>query len=64
MHPAHGTLKISDSLTFSYRLAELPNAAVHTGWLIALGTMANDIEQNIKEQYAKGVKEFIIAGHS
>ncbi len=26
--------------------------------------MANDIERNIKEQYANGIKDFIIAGHS
>ncbi|MBA2563195.1 MAG: lipase family protein [Chitinophagaceae bacterium] len=64
MQPAHGSLKISDSLTFNYRLAELPNAAVHTGWLIALGIMAGDIERSIMEQYAKGIRDFIIAGHS
>jgi hypothetical protein len=31
MQPAQRSLKISDSLTFNYRLAELPNATVHTG---------------------------------
>jgi hypothetical protein len=37
---------------------------VHTGWLLSLGSMAGDIENKIREQYGKGVKEFIITGHS
>ena len=64
MQPATGSIKINDSSTFDYKLAERPDAAVHTGWLLSLGSMAADIENKIREQHAKGVKEFIITGHS
>lgn len=64
MQPATGSIKISDSTTFNYKLADRQDAAVHTGWLISLGSMATDIESKIREQYQKGVKEYIITGHS
>ena len=64
MQPATGSIKINDSTDFHYKLADYPNAAVHTGWLISLGALAGDIEQKIKEQYQKGIKNFILTGHS
>jgi len=64
MQPATGSIQLNDSITFHYQLAENPNAAVHTGWLISLGYLANDIERKIKEQYDKGIKDFLIVGHS
>lgn len=64
MQPATGNIKINDTTTFEYQLADRPDAMVHTGWLISLGSMAGDIENKIREQYGKGVKEFIITGHS
>ena len=64
MVPAKGSLKLNDSTTFQYQLAVNDGAAVHIGWLISLGYLAADIEQKIKEQYANGVKDFIIMGHS
>ncbi|WP_066408308.1 lipase family protein [Flavisolibacter tropicus] len=64
MQPAIGDIKINDSVTFHYQLADRPDAAIHTGWLLSLGSMAGDIEKKIREQYAKGVKEYIITGHS
>ncbi|HYH16305.1 MAG TPA: lipase family protein [Flavisolibacter sp.] len=64
MQPAIGSIKITDSTTFNYKLADRQDAAVHTGWLLSLGSMAADIENKIREQYEKGVKEYIITGHS
>ena len=64
MQPAAGSIKLNDSTTFDYKLADRPDAAVHTGWLLSLGSMAADIENKIREQHVKGVKEFIITGHS
>lgn len=64
MQPATGSIKINDSTIFNYKLADRPDATVHTGWLLSLGSMAADIETKIREQYEKGVKDFIITGHS
>jgi hypothetical protein len=64
MQPASGSIKVNDSTDFKYQLANHPAAAVHTGWLISLGSLAADIEQQIKEQYSKGVKDIILSGHS
>lgn len=64
MVPAKGSLQMNDSTTFNYKLASDENAAIHTGWLFGLGSMAPAILQNIKEQYANGVKEYILFGHS
>lgn len=65
MIPAKGTLQLTDSTRFDYRLAaDTTTAFVHAGWTIALGFMAPDIVSHIRELYAEGVKEFIITGHS
>ncbi len=65
MVPATGRLQINDSTSFDYRLAENPQAAVHTGWTIGLAYLGPDISEKIttlgKE---KNVSEFIIFGHS
>jgi histidinol phosphatase-like PHP family hydrolase len=64
MQPAKGSIKLNDSTTFHYKLAERDDAAVHTGWLLSLGSMAMDMEEKIKEAYSKGVRSIIITGHS
>lgn len=64
MSPAQGTLQLNDSTTFTYQLAASKEAAVHTGWLISLGHLAPMIEQQIKDQYRKGVRQFLLVGHS
>ncbi len=64
MQPATGTITLNDTTTFHYKLADYPNATVHSGWLISLGAMAGDIEEKIKDYYRKGVKDFILSGHS
>ncbi len=63
MIPAKGTLQLNDSTHWEYRLAGNDSTAyVHAGWTIALGFMAPDIVKHVKELYAQGVKEFLIAG--
>jgi len=64
MLPATGELTFSDSLIFKYRLSDNPRAAVHAGWLIGMAHLSADMVPKIKELYAKGVKQFIISGHS
>lgn len=62
--PAKGSLQLNDSTIFNYKLAERDDATVHIGWTLGLAYLAPTIVQKIKEQYANGVKEFIIMGHS
>jgi hypothetical protein len=64
MSPAQGELQLNDSTKFAYQLAASKEASVHTGWLIALAHLAPTIEQQIKAQYAKGVRQFLVVGHS
>jgi hypothetical protein len=64
MAPAIGSIQLNDSTTFAYQLADNKEAAVHTGWLIALGHLAPSIVQHVKDQYAKGVRDYILVGHS
>jgi hypothetical protein len=64
MIPAAGSIQLSDSQTFKYHLTPAPQAAVHIGWMIGLGFMSESIVAQIREQYASGVHEFIISGHS
>lgn len=64
MTPATGTIILSPDNIFSYKLAEHPQAFVHSGWLIGMASLAPDIIKKINEYYNKGVKDYIIMGHS
>lgn len=64
MSPATGDLRINDSTTFSYKLAENPRASVHTGWLLGLASLSPSVLQQVKKYDRLGVKQFIIFGHS
>lgn len=64
MIPASGSLQLSDSLHFDYHFSDDPKAAVHIGWTIGLGFLAPGIVKEIKLQYERGVRNFIISGHS
>ena len=59
-----GKIKMSDSKTFEYKVAELPGAGVHLGMLLALGHISDQLIEQIKKQYADGIRDFIILGHS
>ncbi len=64
MVPATGEVQLSDTQTFSYQLADNPRAAVHVGWLVATGFLANDILPKIDSCYRQGIKNVIVTGHS
>ena len=64
MVPAIGKIKISETKTFEYKLAELPGAAVHLGMLLGLAHISDELVSQIKEQYGRGVRDFILLGHS
>src|SRR6476661_5536146 len=64
MIPATGSLQLNDSTTFKYQFAADEKATVHAGWSIALAHLEPTIEQQIQTYYARGVKEFLIMGHS
>ncbi|MBO9562884.1 MAG: lipase family protein [Niastella sp.] len=64
MVPATGQLQINDSTTFTYKLAESPDATVHVGWLVGIAHMAPSIAEYIKTYRQRGVKEFIVSGFS
>lgn len=64
MVPAIGKIKMSDIKTFDYKVAELKEAGVHLGMLLALGHISDELLEQIKKQYADGIRDFIILGHS
>lgn len=63
MVPAEGSLKFGKE-TFKYKLAEDKNAAVHTGFLLGMKFLAPSVIEKINEYYAKGIKDYVIFGHS
>lgn len=64
MVPAIGSLHINDSTDFHYKLAADSGAKVHIGWTIGLAHLIPSIKQQILLLYGKGVRQFIITGHS
>lgn len=62
--PANGAFQLNDSVRFEYRLAGDERAMVHAGWLIGLAALAPSIVDRIKSEYARGIHEFILFGHS
>lgn len=63
MVPAEGSLKFGKEI-FTYKLASDKNAAVHTGFLLGMHYLAPSVIEKINEYYNKGVKDFIVCGHS
>ena len=64
MIPAKGELQLSKEKSFTYQLATHPNAAVQAGWLIAMAHVSESIIPTIDSAYKKGMKDFLITGHS
>lgn len=64
MVPAKGSIQISDEITFDYTLAELEGAGVHLGLLLGLYTLHEEILEQINAQYAEGIRNFFVVGHS
>jgi hypothetical protein len=65
MVPANGQLQLNDSTKFDYHLAQNPRATVHIGWLLGMANLSGSIVEQINKVYTgKGIKDFIIMGHS
>lgn len=64
MVPALGSMNVGNNKIFTYQLAADNNAYVHIGFLLGLSYLAPDITAKVNEYYYKGVKEFIVTGHS
>lgn len=64
MIPATGALQINDSTIFNYKLAQDSLAYVHVGWTLGLSFLAPIAVKEINELHAKGIRNFIVAGHS
>lgn len=64
MVPAAGTLQLPGKGAFAYRLAPQAEAAVHTGWLIGMASMADGMRAKIDSAYGAGTRNLLIVGHS
>ena len=64
MIKAEGTLHLNDSTNFIYKFSNDNKALVHHGWTIGACYLAPYITKTINEYYKKGVKQYIIVGHS
>jgi len=64
MIPAKGTLQLSETETFDYKLSTDSLSAVHAGWLLAFAYLQPDIEQKLVSYLDKGYRNFMITGHS
>lgn len=63
MIPAKGTIEVSGK-NFKYRFAKDKEAAVHAGYSLGVAFLYKDILKQIKGLNRKGVRHFIITGHS
>lgn len=64
MVPAKGILKLSKDDLFDYELAQNPKAAVHVGWLLSTAYLSKTILPKIDSCYRRGIKNFLVTGHS
>lgn len=64
MLPSSGEIKLNEDTIFTYTLAKHPHAAIHTGYLIAMAYLSQNIIPHIKACYESGIKDFYITGHS
>lgn len=64
MVPASGELELERDFKFPYHLSANTKAAVHIGWLIGTAYLSRDMLPKVTELYNRGVKDFIIMGHS
>ncbi|MFZ1330740.1 MAG: hypothetical protein WAR83_01045 [Flavobacteriales bacterium] len=63
MIPAEGRMVINGN-KFDYEFAEDTSAAVHAGFALVIGTIADEILGQLKELHKLGVSDVIITGHS
>ncbi len=62
--PAQGKMKITETNTFEYNLSPDPKAAVHVGWTLSTGALAETMLPKIDSLYSAGYRDFIVSGHS
>ncbi|MCB0791254.1 MAG: lipase family protein [Flavobacteriales bacterium] len=63
MIPARGTIAI-DGRMFDYDLADDTAAAVHAGYTLGIGFLADDVVDELIKLREKGVRDILITGHS
>jgi len=64
MIPAKGSLQLDKDFLFNYTLADHPQAAVQVGWFVAMAYLSKTVKTKIDSCYQKGIKDFILTGHS
>jgi hypothetical protein len=64
MIPANGTVYTQPGQAIRYKLSADSNAYVHMGWTLGMLMLAPEITGKIKEEYTRGVHQFIVLGHS
>lgn len=64
MMPSKGTIQLTKTSSFSYKIAEHERAAVHAGYLAGFAYIANDALSQIDSLYKQGYTNFLISGHS
>lgn len=64
MIPAQGKMKITEENTFEYKFSDDPNAAVHIGWTLSTGALAETLVPKMDSLYNSGYRDFIVSGHS
>lgn len=62
--PAQGKMKITDTNTFEYQLSADPKAAVHVGWTLSTGALAETLVPKMDSLYNSGYRDFVVSGHS
>lgn len=64
MIPAQGQMKITETNTFEYNFSNDPKAAVHIGWTLSTGALAETLVPKMDSLYNSGYRDFVISGHS
>jgi len=64
MIPAAGQLQLSADYTFKYRFADLPDAAVHTGWTVGTGFLVREYMPLLEKLLKRGLNRLVVTGHS
>ncbi|HSK12993.1 MAG TPA: lipase family protein [Phnomibacter sp.] len=64
MIPATGSLQLGHNFTFNYKLADRPDAMVHTGWTIGTGFLAREYLPVLDSLLQTGKRRLIVTGHS
>ncbi len=64
MIPAQGKMQISDTNIFEYNFSKDPKAAVHIGWMLSTGALAETLVPKMDSLYTAGYRDFVVSGHS